>query len=61
MLLLTLHPAAAGRTYTAYGGGYVATAILRLGLVEGQSPDAWDLIGSGVCMLGMGIICFAPR
>jgi small multidrug resistance family-3 protein len=26
--LLTLHPTGAGRTYAAYGGVYVATAVL---------------------------------
>lgn len=26
--LLTLHPAAAGRTYAAYGGMYIAVALL---------------------------------
>ncbi|MBX3026877.1 YnfA family protein [bacterium] len=59
--LLTLHPAAAGRTYAAYGGVYVATAVLWLGVIERQRPDQWDLVGSGVCLLGMGIIFFAPR
>ncbi|EPL0406694.1 YnfA family protein, partial [Serratia marcescens] len=28
--LLTLHPAASGRVYAAYGGVYVATALLWL-------------------------------
>ena len=30
VLLLTLHPAAAGRVYAAYGGVYVSVAILWL-------------------------------
>lgn len=59
--LLTLHPSGAGRTYAAYGGVYVATAIFWLWLVEGQRPDAWDLIGAGVSVAGMAIILFAPR
>ena len=32
--LLTLHPAAAGRTYAAYGGIYIAVALLWLRFVE---------------------------
>lgn len=28
--LLTLHPTAAGRTYAAYGGMYIAVALLWL-------------------------------
>jgi small multidrug resistance family-3 protein len=59
--LLTLHPSAAGRTYAAYGGVYVATAVIWLWLVEGQRPDRWDMIGAAMCVVGMGIIAFAPR
>lgn len=59
--LLTLHDTAAGRTYAAYGGVYVSTAILWLWLVEGQRPDRWDALGAAVSLLGMGIIAFGPR
>jgi len=59
--LLTLHPAAAGRVYAAYGGVYVAVALLWLWLVDGVSPDRWDLIGVTVTLAGMAIIAFAPR
>jgi small multidrug resistance family-3 protein len=59
--LLTLHPTAAGRTYAAYGGVYVATAIAWLWLVEGQRPDRWDLVGGGLCIVGMTIIVLGPR
>lgn len=54
--LLTLHPGPAGRTYAAYGAVYVAVAVLWLALVEGQRPDAWDVIGVAVSLLGMAII-----
>jgi small multidrug resistance family-3 protein len=60
-LLLTLHPTAAGRTYAAYGGVYVATAIAWLWLVEGQRPDRWDIIGAAVSIFGMVIVAFGPR
>ena len=59
--LLTLHPAAAGRVYAAYGGVYVATALAWLWLVDGQVPDRWDLIGGAVAIAGMLIILFGPR
>jgi small multidrug resistance family-3 protein len=59
--LLTFHPAAAGRVYAAYGGVYVAVALLWLWLVDGVSPDKWDLIGVTVTLAGMAIIAFAPR
>jgi small multidrug resistance family-3 protein len=59
--LLTLHPTGAGRTYAAYGGVYVATALGWLWLVEGQRPDRWDVLGGAVCILGMMIIVLGPR
>ena len=59
--LLTLHPAAAGRIYAAYGGVYIGVAIFWLWLVDGIRPTAWDLLGAAVAMLGMAIIMFAPR
>lgn len=59
--LLTLHPTAAARTYAAYGGVYIATAVLWLWLAEGVIPTRWDIAGSAVALLGMSIIMFAPR
>lgn len=59
--LLTLHPAAAGRVYAAYGGVYVAVAIGWLWAVDGMRPTPWDITGSLVALAGMAIIMFAPR
>lgn len=59
--LLSLHPTAAGRVYAAYGGVYVAVAILWLWKVDGHPPTAWDLIGAGVALCGMAIIMAGPR
>lgn len=59
--LLTLHPTAAGRAYAAYGGVYVAVAVVWLWLVEGNRPTSWDLIGAAVAVSGMAIIILAPR
>lgn len=59
--LLSLHPTAAGRVYAAYGGVYICMAIFWLWSVDGVRPTLWDLVGSGVALLGMAIIMFAPR
>ncbi len=59
--LLTLHPYEAGKVYAAYGGVYVATAMIWLLIVEKVIPDKWDLIGASISMLGMLVIFFAPR
>lgn len=59
--LLALHPTAAGRVYAAYGGVYVATAVVWLWVIDGVRPSAWDAVGSLVAISGMAIIMFAPR
>ncbi|HEX5285685.1 MAG TPA: YnfA family protein [Polaromonas sp.] len=59
--LLTLHEAAAGRVYAAYGGVYIAVAILWLWGVDGIRPNVWDLTGVVVALSGMAIIAFQPR
>jgi len=59
--LLTLHPTAAGRVYAAYGGIYVATAVVWLWLIDGIRPTAWDMLGSAIAVLGMAIIMLAPK
>jgi len=59
--LLTLHPAAAGRVYAAYGGVYIGVAIVWLWLIDGVRPTVWDVTGSLVALTGMAIIMFAPR
>lgn len=51
----------AGRGYAAYGGVYIAAALIWLWLAEGVRPDRWDLIGAGVCLAGAAIILFGPR
>ena len=59
--LLTLHPTAAGRVYAAYGGVYITVAILWLWVVDGVRPNRWDLLGVGVCLVGMSIIMLSPK
>jgi small multidrug resistance family-3 protein len=59
--LLSLHPGAAARTYAAYGGVYIAIALLWLWLVEGQRPTRWDIIGSTISIIGMCIIVLSRR
>lgn len=54
--LLTLHPAASGRVYAAYGGVYVMTALLWLRYVEGAKLATTDWVGALVALAGMLII-----
>lgn len=59
--LLTLHGAATGRVYAAYGGVYIGAAILWLWAVDGVRPTSWDVAGVLVALAGMTIIAFQPR
>ncbi|MEJ4044049.1 YnfA family protein [Erwinia sp. SLM-02] len=54
--LLTLHPAASGRVYAAYGGVYVVTALIWLRVVDGEKLSSWDWVGAAVAFCGMLII-----
>ncbi|WP_270503687.1 YnfA family protein [Kluyvera ascorbata] len=54
--LLTLHPAASGRVYAAYGGVYIFTALLWLRVVEGEKLTVYDWLGAVVALCGMLII-----
>ena len=60
--LLTLVDAEhAGRTYAAYGGVYILSALLWLWIAEGVKPDRWDTLGVAICLVGAGVILLAPR
>jgi small multidrug resistance family-3 protein len=59
--LLTLHPTAAGRTYAAYGGMYIAVALLWLRFVDGVALTRWDGIGAALALAGMAVIALQPR
>jgi small multidrug resistance family-3 protein len=59
--LTRVESAHAGRAYAAYGGIYIAASLAWLRGAEGVSPDRWDLIGSGVCVLGAMLVLFGPR
>lgn len=59
--LLSLHPTAAGRVYAAYGGVYIAVALMWLWAVDHIQPTRMDLLGVAVSLVGMGIIMVGNR
>lgn len=59
--LLTLHPSAAGRTYAAYGGMYIAVALIWLRMVDGVALTRWDVAGAALALAGMAVIALQPR
>lgn len=46
----------AGRAYAAYGGVYVATSLLWLWAMEGETPTRLDLLGAAFVVAGAIII-----
>ncbi|MBN49225.1 MAG: hypothetical protein CMN85_06745 [Spongiibacteraceae bacterium] len=50
------HPAAIGRVYAAYGGVYVATAIIWIRVVDGIALTPYDWAGGAIVLSGMAII-----
>lgn len=59
--LLTLHPAASGRIYAAYGGIYIFTALLWLRFVDQVSLTRWDICGGLVVVIGASMIILQPQ
>lgn len=54
--LLTLHPTASGRVYAAYGGVYVATALVWLRFIDEVELNITDILGAIIILIGAAII-----
>lgn len=59
--LLTLHPAASGRIYAAYGGIYIITALMWLKFVDQIALSRWDMLGGAIVVLGALLIICQPQ
>lgn len=50
-----------GRVYAAYGGVFIALAVLWGWLVDKKTPDLYDWMGAVICLIGVSIMLWAPR
>lgn len=50
-----------GRILAAYGGVFVAGSLVWGVIFDGFRPDRFDVIGAGLCILGVAVIMYAPR
>ncbi|PEQ88204.1 hypothetical protein CN481_20045 [Bacillus sp. AFS006103] len=50
-----------GRVYAAYGGVFIVLSILWGWGIEKKTPDLYDWLGAGICIIGASVILFAPR
>jgi small multidrug resistance family-3 protein len=51
----------AGRTFAAYRGVYVATALGWLIVVEQATPTRWDWLGVALCLAGTTVLLVGRR
>jgi small multidrug resistance family-3 protein len=50
-----------GRVLAAYGGVFVAGSLAWGIAFDGFRPDRYDVIGATSCLVGVGVIMYAPR
>ncbi|PJZ67004.1 YnfA family protein [Leptospira wolffii] len=60
-LVAALQTSSFGRVYATYGGFFILMSLVWAWKVDGFQPDRYDIIGSLIALLGVGIIYYAPR
>jgi small multidrug resistance family-3 protein len=50
-----------GRVLAAYGGVFVVGSLIWGMVADGFRPDRFDVSGAAVCLVGVGLIMYAPR
>ncbi len=50
-----------GRVLAAYGGVFVVASLLWGIAFDSFQPDRYDIAGVTVCLVGIGVMMYAPR
>ena len=50
-----------GRVLAAYGGVFIVGSLIWGVVFDGFRPDRFDLAGAALCLIGVGLIMYAPR
>lgn len=50
-----------GRVYAAYGGVFIVLSVLWGWGIDKKTPDIYDFIGVGICLVGVSVMLSAPR
>lgn len=49
-----------GRVYAAYGGVFIVLSVLWGWGIDKKTPDIYDLVGAGICLVGVSVMLLAP-
>jgi small multidrug resistance family-3 protein len=60
-IIPTLQTENFGRVYAAYGGIFIALALLWGWQIDHVIPDRFDILGASVALVGVFIIMYWPR
>ena len=60
-IIPTLQPVTFGRVYAAYGGVFIALALLWGWGIDKQPPDRYDVLGAALALVGVAVIMYWPR
>jgi small multidrug resistance family-3 protein len=60
-IIPTFQPAHFGRVYAAYGGFFIVLSLFWGWVMDGNTPDRFDVIGAAVSVAGVCIIMYWPR
>lgn len=50
-----------GRVLAAYGGVFTVGSLVWGIVADGFRPNRYDIVGAAICLVGVGIIMYAPR
>ncbi|MCV9887246.1 YnfA family protein [Metabacillus halosaccharovorans] len=50
-----------GRVYAAYGGVFIILSVLWGWGIDKQTPDKYDWIGAGICLIGVAVMLLPSR
>jgi small multidrug resistance family-3 protein len=57
----TLQASHFGRVYAVYGGFFIVLSLLWGWRVDGNRPDAAEVVGAAIALLGVCVMMYWPR
>ena len=60
-IVMTLQPENFGKVYATYGGIFVVSSIIWGYWIDKKKPDKFEIIGSIIVLIGVGVMFYLPR